>query len=272
MRPRWPRANAPSPPGHCPDPVLKASLTNMPVDGPDRFSLTRDFMTMRSIGLMQEFTRSDKRVARAARFAREADVAVAARLLALVELRRAAAMGPAGSGTIWNVCATSRPSCDAKPFCRSRWQTPPTWGSQADIFAARSAVARIDNEMLQTTRQITTAQTRLARWVGAAADQPLAAAPSVDQLQLGLGDLMTRMEEHPRIVWLHQQEAAAAAQSDVARSERRADWSLELMYSQRGPAYSNMVSVNLSVPLQWDRAQRQDRTRRDAGDPATDTE
>ena len=50
-----------------------------------------------------------------------------------------------------------------------------------------------------------------------------------------------------------------AAQADVARSNRRADWSLELMYSQRGPAYSNMVSVNLSLPLQWDPAQRQDR-------------
>jgi outer membrane protein TolC len=78
-------------------------------------------------------------------------------------------------------------------------------------------------------------------------------------LLFGLGDLMTRIEEHPRIVWLQRQEAVAAAQADVARSNRRADWSLELMYSQRGPAYSNMVSVNLSLPLQWDPAQRQDR-------------
>ena len=31
------------------------------------------------------------------------------------------------------------------------------------------------------------------------------------------------------------------------------------MYSQRGPAYSNMVSVNVSVPLQWDQKKRQDR-------------
>ena len=31
------------------------------------------------------------------------------------------------------------------------------------------------------------------------------------------------------------------------------------MYSQRGPAYSNMVSLNVSVPLQWDRPSRQDR-------------
>jgi outer membrane protein TolC len=31
------------------------------------------------------------------------------------------------------------------------------------------------------------------------------------------------------------------------------------MYSQRGPAFSNMISVNVSVPLQWDQKNRQDR-------------
>ncbi|HMQ74048.1 MAG TPA: TolC family protein, partial [Rubrivivax sp.] len=44
-----------------PDPVLRLSLDNLPVDGAERFSTTRDFMTMRSIGLMQTFTRADKR-------------------------------------------------------------------------------------------------------------------------------------------------------------------------------------------------------------------
>src|SRR5204863_746158 len=32
-----------------------------------------------------------------------------------------------------------------------------------------------------------------------------------------------------------------------------------VMVSQRGPAYSKMVSINLSVPLQWDQKNRQDR-------------
>ena len=31
------------------------------------------------------------------------------------------------------------------------------------------------------------------------------------------------------------------------------------MFSQRGSAYSNMVSLNVSVPLQWDQKNRQDR-------------
>ena len=37
--------------GQLPDPVLKFGLNNLPIDGPDRYSVTRDFMTMRSVGV-----------------------------------------------------------------------------------------------------------------------------------------------------------------------------------------------------------------------------
>ena len=54
--------------GQRPDPTLKAGINNLPINGADRFSLTRDFMTMRSVGVMQEFTREGKLKARTARF------------------------------------------------------------------------------------------------------------------------------------------------------------------------------------------------------------
>src|ERR1700712_1351223 len=38
--------------GQLPDPVLKLGIDNLPVDGADRFSVARDFMTMRRIGVM----------------------------------------------------------------------------------------------------------------------------------------------------------------------------------------------------------------------------
>ena len=41
-----------------PDPVLKLELQNVPIEGPDRFSLNSEAMTMRSVGVMQEWTRS----------------------------------------------------------------------------------------------------------------------------------------------------------------------------------------------------------------------
>ena len=46
--------------GQLPDPKLIVGIDNLPTDSADRFNITRDFMTMRKIGFMQEFTRSDK--------------------------------------------------------------------------------------------------------------------------------------------------------------------------------------------------------------------
>src|SRR5687767_8270136 len=41
--------------GRLPDPELIVGLDNLPVTGPDAYSTTRDFMTMRKVGVMQEF-------------------------------------------------------------------------------------------------------------------------------------------------------------------------------------------------------------------------
>ena len=78
--------------GQLPDPMLKLGLNNLPINGPDAWSVTNDFMTMRSIGLSQEFTREAKRKARADRFEREADAAEASRTLALATLQRDTAL------------------------------------------------------------------------------------------------------------------------------------------------------------------------------------
>src|SRR5262249_15637410 len=50
--------------GQLPDPLLRAGVDNLPINGPDAFSLDRDFMTMRRIGVMQEYVSSTKRTAR----------------------------------------------------------------------------------------------------------------------------------------------------------------------------------------------------------------
>ena len=78
--------------GQLPDPVLKLGIDNVPADGPDRFSLTRDFMTMRRIGVMQEITRGDKRKLKTERFEREADRAAAEKSVAIAVLHKDTAL------------------------------------------------------------------------------------------------------------------------------------------------------------------------------------
>src|SRR6185436_14317253 len=78
--------------GQLPDPVLKLGIENMPIEGPDQFSLTRDFMTMSRIGVMQELTRSEKRRLRAQKFEREAEKSHLEKNAAVASIQRDTAL------------------------------------------------------------------------------------------------------------------------------------------------------------------------------------
>jgi outer membrane protein TolC len=132
-------------------------------------------------------------------------------------------------------------------------------GSQAEVFAARGSVEQLRDGLAQIERQVAVASTQLGRWVGEAASQPLAPRTALTLPAWTEGALAQHLSEHPQIAAAAKQEAVADAEAAMARAARSSDWSVELTYSQRGPAYSNMVSISLSVPLQWDRKNRQDR-------------
>lgn len=247
--------------GQLPDPVLKTGLSSLPISGPDRFSFTRDSSTMATVGVMQEFTRADKRTARAGRFEREAEVAEAGRAVALADLRRDTAMAWLDrlyQERMRELLQTQRAEA-ALQIEAAEAAYRGGRGMQTDVFAARSAVAQIEDRIRQSDRQIATAKTRLARWVGEGANQALGVPPDLGMIRLDAERLEAELTHHPQIALMVRQEALARAEADVARASKRADWSVELTYSQRSSAYSNMVSVNLSIPWQWDPKNRQDR-------------
>ncbi len=172
--------------GQLPDPTLRVSLDALPVNGPDRFSVVHDDFTMRTIGITQELTRDAKRQARSARFEREAETAQASRAMALANLQRDTAN--AGLDRYYQERMReallvqrdeSRLQVDAADAAYRGGR-----GSQADVFAARSAVALIEDHIDQSDRQVPTTVTQLARWVGDAANRPLASPPSTDTVAL----------------------------------------------------------------------------------------
>ena len=247
--------------GQLPDPVLKLGVNNLPIDGPDRFSLTRDFMTMRSLGVMQEFTRGGKRKARAARFEREAEAAQATRQLALANLQRdtaAAWLDRFFQERMRDLLVTQRDEANLQIDTADAAYRGAR-GSQADLFAARSAVAQIEDRVAQAERQVATAKTQLQRWVGTDAGKPLGTLPVLDTVRLHPEALETQLSHHPQIEVLVKREAVAQAEADIAQADKQSDVSVELMVNQRGPAFSSMVSLNVSIPLQWDQKNRQDR-------------
>ena len=247
--------------GELPDPTLKLGINNLPINGDDPFSLTRDFMTMRSVGVMQEITRGDKRRARASRFEREAETAIASRTMALANLQRDTAQAWLNryyQERLRDLLVSQRDEARLQiEAADTGYRTGR--GSQADVFAARSAVAQIEDRMLQSERQLASANTRLTRWVGTVGDTRSDALPNMETVPVGGGGLPALLAKHPGLNLMEKQEQVAAAEADIARANKKPDWAAELMFNQRGPAYSNMVSINVSVPLQWDTSKRQDR-------------
>jgi len=247
--------------GQLPDPVLRLGIDNFPVDGADRFSVGRDFMTMRRIGVMQEFTRNDKRKLKTERFDREADLALAEKAAAVANLQRDTALA-------WLECyylermrtLVAAQAAETKleiEAVESAYRAGR--GGQADIFIARASRVALDDRLSDLERRIRSARALLARWVGDAANAPLAGEPPFRTVGLNAHTLDQALERHPEIAVLGQQVAVAETEAQLAKANRQADWSVELAYQQRGSAYSNMVSIGISIPLQWDQKNRQDR-------------
>ena len=247
--------------GQLPDPVGTLGINNLPIDTSDRFSLTRDFMTMRSVGVMQEFTRAEKREARAERFEREAEKSLAEKDVSLAAIQRNTALAwldryyAEAMQTV--ISEQSRQAQFEIEAAESGYRAGR--GNLADILAARNALVLLDDRASEFGRKVSAAKIALSRWIGNDADAPLAGKPAIDAIRLDPSTLETDLAHHPELTVLARKEDVAAAEVRIAQANKKADWSVALMYSQRGPAYSNMISVNVSVPLQWDQKNRQDR-------------
>ena len=247
--------------GQLPDPVFKFGIDNLPADGADRFSIGRDFMTMRRIGVMQELTGIDKRQLRSARVELDAAKTLEEKNSLIASIQRDTAVA-----WLERYYAEAMATVVADQLKQSRLEIEAAEGvyragrgSQVDLFTARSALVMIEDRASELARRIRSAKANLSRWLGDAAEAPLAGQPPLDSVRLDPQALDTQLGHHPQIEVLARQEDIAAADVRLAQANKKSDWTVEVSYAQRGSSYSNMISVGVSIPLQWDQKNRQDR-------------
>ena len=246
--------------GQRPDPVLRLGLDNVPVEGGGSQRFTREPTTARSIALSQTLTGTAKRTARSERYTQEARLALSRRAAQRSELRRSVALA------WWRVRAEEqRLALLAAQTDEAGLTVAAVEGAyragrgvQAEVFIARSAVVALQDQQLATQARLASARTELRRWVGAAADRPLAPAPALTSPPLGDG-AATWEANDPLLLAAGAREATSNAQATQAREERSADWSVDVRFAQLGSSFDNKLSVGFSVPLQWNMARRQDR-------------
>ena len=248
--------------GQLPDPVLKLGVDNLPVDGPERGSLTRDFMTMRRIGIMQEIPRAEKRQLRADRFEHDAQRARALQQQSLASIQQSTALAwleryyaQALRELVQQQIDETRLQLQAADLAFRNGRA-----SQADVFAARAAAIGLNDRLGELEGQSRGAELMLARWVGAdVANRTVSGTPPWQVLSHQSQVVQDRTGKHPDLQVISAEIAAAETDARLALANKKPDWSVEASYSQRGSAYSNMVSLGVSIPLQWDSKNRQNR-------------
>ena len=247
--------------GQLPDPVLRAGVDNLPVNGPDAWSFDRDFMTMLRIGVMQEYVSSAKREMRQERGEREARRLEAEAETSLTEVRTEVAI--AWYDRLYAVRTEHLQRSLEQEIAMQRRaveaQVSSGKASAAEVLTVDALLIQARDRVLAAQRQQQVAIARLARWLGDEASRPPA----------GDGGLPTETEVHAlpehdlhdiaQLRVLAGQVGVAEAEVEVASQNRSPNWSWEVSYQQRGPAYSNMSSVGVSVPLPLAPAERQDR-------------
>ena len=244
-----------------PDPRLRVGIENLPVTGGDAWRYDRDSMTMRAIGVMQEFPSSEKRSARSARAARARDVessmllsqrAVLHRDIALAWLEASFAERARAAQERLVERLASQADTTAAGVARGRQ-------SAAEGFMLRGAVEQARDKVLDQERMVERARYMLAALIGNEARRPLAPPPDLSRFSHPREGLVGALQEHPELRVLEQRQDLARAEVELARASRSSDWSLEVGYGVRAPTFDNMLTVMVAIDLPWQAKNRQDR-------------
>ena len=128
----------------------------------------------------------------------------------------------------------------------------------AELRAAQAVDAQTEDQVAAAEQQARTSTVMLSRWLGA--DAQRTAGPLPDMSSIGYDpEETTAIAAHPLLAVLRQDTLLAEVDLKLATRSKTPDWSLEVAYQQRGPAYSNMVSIGVNIPLPLFPQQRQDR-------------
>jgi len=240
--------------GRLPDPTLGVGVDNLPVTGPDRFSTTRESMTMKRIGISQEWLSRGKREARSAAAEAEVQRELVQVQAALAETRLQTALAYldafyAGEALKLTMLMEHH-AHEELEAARGRLASS-TSGSQ-EVLALMAARGTAEDESAQVRQEQSAALVTLQRWIGITSDglrpPPESAAPTEEEY----------IAAHPSVLALSRDLQVARRQAAVTASERTPNWTWGVSYGQR-TGYSDMVSFGVSIPLALSASERQDR-------------
>ncbi|MDB5893481.1 MAG: transporter [Rhodoferax sp.] len=240
--------------GQLPDPVLGVSLENLPVTGPDRFSVARENMTMKRIGISQEWVSARKRSLRSA-----AASAVVARqstgvATAAADARLQTALAYVDTYYVAQALklsdANERHAREALETARVRLSSG--GGSAPEVLGLSAAQGIAEDEAADLRQQLASLNIALARWIGGGAEELSAPAlPMVPSEQAFIS-------AYPAVIARQRESEVARQEAEVVAANRQPNWTWQVGYGQR-TGFSDLVTVGVNIPLAVAPGARQDR-------------
>lgn len=231
-----------------PDPKLKLGIDNLNIEGQDRFTTGRDFMTMRRIGIARDMPREEKRELKSQRFRLEAQREAAQREDARLMVRRDVALAwierhyaETAAALIDDLQRETRIQYDVLiGQVRAGRATP------IEAVAAQSQVRSLDDRRAEFARLAARARVQMERWLGPLAARPLAgwnlAGVKLDRNALLAGG-------HPHLAAYALAETQADNEIAQAKAQEKGDWGWEVAYQARGRQFTDMVSFGIVIDL-----------------------
>jgi outer membrane protein TolC len=246
--------------GQLPDPMLSAGVDNLPINGAQRFTIGQDFMTMRRIGIQQEWVSGKKRQLRSALADEMVGRERAGYLMQLATVRQQTATAWLNAVYAKQAVALQQALLDhmTHELAATKASYRGAKASAADVVQAQAMLAQTQDQVLKAQQTYQTALIGLSRWTAVPVSDVTGEPPAPESFVSALPPDELRIA-HPTLVAASDDVAVAEADTAVASSERSPNWTWQIAYQQRGGAYSNMVSIGVTIPLPLNRKNLQDR-------------
>jgi outer membrane protein, heavy metal efflux system len=243
-----------------PDPQLSGGLKELPIDTSEAFSTRRDDFTEFTIGLSQDFPRAEKRRLQGARRQLDADADRASLDNEQRIVRRDASLAWLDVYEAEQSLKLAQRLVDESALQVQSLEKDYRNGkvSQADWLAAKVDAGIVADKAHDWLHHVLRARAGLTRWIGDAAERPVAEALTMPGIPTPLPALMAGAEHHPVIGNLDKQIEASATEVALARQSYKPDYSVEVYYAYRRE-FSDFVGVQFKVGLPYFTKNRQDR-------------
>jgi outer membrane protein, heavy metal efflux system len=243
-----------------PDPQLSGGLKELPIDTSEAFSTRRDDFTEFTIGLSQEFPRAEKRRLQGARKQLDADADRAALDNEKRMVRRDASLAWLDVYEAQQSLKLAKSLADEATLQLQSLEKAYGNGkaSQADWLAAKVDAGLAADKAHDWLHHVLRMRAALGRWIGDAAERPIAEALMKPATLTPLPGLMAGAEHHPVIGNLDKQIEASATEVALARQSYKPDYSVEVYYAYRRE-FSDFVGIQFKVGLPYFTKNRQDR-------------